>query len=91
MSEEGNVISGVPQSTILAAVLFVKIISDICWCSITEPVFPAETQVVITNSGKYAYYGKALTSRDIRFGSLNDCATAAINGVIDLSLPKWLS
>ncbi len=71
--------------------LGVQIIADICWCSITEPIFPEETQVVITNSGKYAHYGKALTGRNIRFGSLEDCATAAISGRVDLNLPKWLN
>ena len=30
--------------------LGVQIIPDICWCSITEPVFPSNTQSLITNS-----------------------------------------
>jgi predicted aconitase/predicted aconitase with swiveling domain len=36
----------------------VTVIPDLCWCSITEPVFPEEASVIMTNSGKYAHYGK---------------------------------
>ena len=69
----------------------VKVISDLCWCSITEPVFPHATEVVMTNSGKYAHYGKALTGRDFRFGSLKDCSLASVGGSMSSSLPDWLS
>ena len=68
----------------------VQIIPDICWCSMTEPVFPVRAAVVITNSGKYAYYGQALTGREFRFGGLQECAKAAIDGKVNLTLPKWL-
>ena len=69
----------------------VKVIADLCWCSITEPVFPHATEVVMTNSGKYAHYGKALTGRDFRFGSLKDCSLASVGGSMSSSLPDWLS
>lgn len=69
----------------------VKVIPDLCWCSITEPVFPAEASVVMTNSGKYAHYGKGLTGRNMRFGSLEDCARAAVTGRARPGLPAWLS
>ncbi|WP_394691846.1 aconitase X [Hoeflea sp.] len=68
----------------------VEVIPDICWCSMTEPVFPAAASVVMTNSGKYAHYGKGLTGRGMRFGSLKDCANAAISGRADKGLPGWL-
>lgn len=69
----------------------VKVIPDLCWCSITEPVFPAEASVVMTNSGKYAHYGKGLTGRNMRFGSLEDCARAAVTGRAGPGLPAWLA
>jgi len=69
----------------------VQIIPDICWCSITEPVFPLNASVLMTNSGKYAHYGKGLTGRDVRFGSLEDCARAALSGRADAGLPWWLT
>ena len=71
--------------------LGVQVISDICWCSITEPVFPSKTQSLITNSGKYAHYGEGLTGRNIRFGSLADCAIAASTGCVNDEVPNWLN
>ncbi|PZO67344.1 MAG: hypothetical protein DI498_03135 [Paracoccus denitrificans] len=68
----------------------VKIITDLCWCSISEPVFPPTARVVMTNSGKYAHYGPGLSGRDVRFGSMADCAVAAIHGTAP-PMPDWLS
>ena len=68
----------------------VRIISDICWCSITEPIFPKNALVLMTNSGKYAHYGKGLSGREVRFGSLENCAKASISGQASLDLPSWL-
>jgi predicted aconitase len=48
----------------------VKVLPDLCWCSISEPVFPTRTRAVITNSGKYAHYGPGLSGRMVRFSSL---------------------
>ena len=70
--------------------LGVQVVPDICWCSITEPIFPSKTQSLVTNSGKYAHYGKGLTGRNVRFGSLENCASASINGYVDDVFPQWL-
>ncbi|MCR9088932.1 MAG: aconitase X [Rhodobacteraceae bacterium] len=69
----------------------VQIFPDICWCSITEPVFPSTAKVLMTNSGKYSHYAKGLTGRDVRFGSLADCARAARTGHAGQGLPDWLA
>ncbi|MFT7286889.1 MAG: putative aconitase/putative aconitase with swiveling domain [Halieaceae bacterium] len=69
----------------------VKVIPDICWCSITEPIFPRKAQVLMTNSGKYSHYATALTGCDVRFGSLEDCARTALSGRASTELPAWLS
>ena len=69
----------------------VKVIPDLCWCSISEPVFPPDTKTLMTNSGKYAHYGPGLSGRKIRFGSLAACAKAAVTGVADDGLPDWLT
>lgn len=68
----------------------VKILSDLCWCSISEPVFPPNAKTLMTNSGKYAHYGPGLSGRKIRFGSLASCAKVARTGVADDGLPAWL-
>jgi predicted aconitase len=69
----------------------VRVLPDLCWCSISEPVFPSGTRAVITNSGKYAHYGPGLSGRKVRFGSLADCVEAALTGRAPHRLPGWLS
>jgi predicted aconitase len=67
----------------------VAIVPDLCWCSISEPVFPRAARVLMTNSGKYAHYAPGLSSRAVRFGSLSDCAHAAATGTAP-TMPAWL-
>lgn len=69
----------------------VTVVPDLCWCSITEPVFPPQTRTVMTNSGKYAHYGPGLCGRSVRFGSLADCVAATLTGRALQALPDWLS
>ena len=69
----------------------VQVIPDLCWCSISEPVFPVATTVVMTDSGKYAHYGPGLSGRKVRFGDLSDCIAAALTGLAPPRLPAWLT
>ena len=69
----------------------VQVLPDLCWCSISEPVFPTQTRAVMTNSGKYAHYGPGLSGRAVRFGSLADCVTAALTGAAPARVPDWLA
>lgn len=68
----------------------VQIIPDLCWCSISEPLFPPATKVVMTNSGKYAHYGPGLSKRAVRFGSIAACADAAQTGRAPKTPPAWM-
>ncbi|MFK3666789.1 aconitase X [Ochrobactrum teleogrylli] len=68
----------------------VQVIPDLCWCSISEPVFPVAAKALMTNSGKYAHYGPGLSGRAVRFGSLASCAEAAKTGHVARDLPTWL-
>jgi predicted aconitase/predicted aconitase with swiveling domain len=68
----------------------VKIVPDLCWCSISEPVFPPQAQVLMTNSGKYAHYAPGLSKRAVRFGSLAQCAAAAQSGRTTADRPGWM-
>ncbi|SOC12607.1 cis-3-hydroxy-L-proline dehydratase [Rhodobacter maris] len=69
----------------------VRIIPDLCWCSISEPVFPPQTKVLMTNSGKYAHYAPGLSQRAVRFGSLADCARTLRTGLAPAAPPKWIT
>ena len=73
----------------LLAAARVRIIQDICWCSITEPVFPPSARVLMTNSGKYAHYADGLSGRKVRFGGLAACIDAAITGHASSEPPAW--
>lgn len=88
-----NVLDAIRADGTLAALEAsgVQVVPDICWCSISEPVFPPEAQTVLTNSGKYAHYGPGLSGRRIRFAGLRDCAEAAITGEAPTTLPDWLN
>jgi predicted aconitase len=68
----------------------VQVLPDLCWCSISEPVFPPGTKALMTNSGKYAHYGPGLSGRAVRFGGLAACAEAAVTGHAPKTLPDWL-
>ncbi len=84
MAEAGDVLTRLRASG-------VQVIPDLCWCSISEPVFPTKTRTLITNSGKYAHYGPGLSGRTVRFGNLADCIEAALTGRVPPRLPVWLA
>jgi predicted aconitase len=67
-----------------------QVFPDICWCSITEPLFPPKARSLMTNSGKYAHYAPGLSGCDVRFGSLAECAETARTGLAPASPPDWL-
>ena len=83
MAESGAVLARLRASG-------VQVLPDLCWCSISEPVFPPKTRTLITNSGKYAHYGPGLSGRTVRFGNLADCIEAALTGRVPPRLPAWL-
>ncbi|MEC7305429.1 MAG: aconitase X, partial [Pseudomonadota bacterium] len=65
--------------------------SDLCWCSITQPLFPPETKVLMTNSGKYAHYATSLSGCRVRLGGITACVEAAVSGIANTALPRWLA
>ncbi|KAF4345397.1 DUF521 domain protein [Fusarium beomiforme] len=68
----------------------VQILTDICWCMVTEPVIPPTAKTIMTNSGKYAHYGPGLTGRGMYFGSLAGCVDAACSGRYEAQKPVWM-
>jgi predicted aconitase/predicted aconitase with swiveling domain len=71
------------------AASWVAVHPDICWCSITRPVFPPATRTVLTTSGKYAHYGPGLSGCAVRLGTLDDCVEAARTGRAAGRDPPW--
>ncbi|MBB3935699.1 aconitase X [Aureimonas phyllosphaerae] len=68
----------------------IEMIPDLCWCSISRPVFPRQARTVLTTSGKYAHYGPGLSGCAVRLGTLADCADALATGFAPPRLPDWL-
>lgn len=68
-----------------------QVVPDVCWCSISRPLFPVNTRSVMTNSAKYAHYGPALSDCDVVFGSLRECANTAVTGSAPEQPPAWLA
>ncbi|MCF6368065.1 cis-3-hydroxy-L-proline dehydratase [Rhizobium halophilum] len=69
----------------------VNVFPDLCWCSISEPLFPPKVRTVMTNSGKYAHYGPGLSGRHVRLGSIAQCADAVVTGRAPAHRPAWLA
>jgi predicted aconitase/predicted aconitase with swiveling domain len=66
------------------------LINDTCWCMLGEPVVPAGSRNLMTNSGKYAHYAPGLAGRDVHFGHLAACIEAACSGHNQTQPPAWL-
>mmetsp|Transcript_2980 Transcript_2980/g.8309 ORF Transcript_2980/g.8309 Transcript_2980/m.8309 type:complete len:265 (+) Transcript_2980:302-1096(+) len=69
----------------------VTLVSDTCWCMLSEPIVPPTAQTLLTNSAKYAHYGPGLTGKRVRFASLSGCVEAAVSGRMPMVRPAWLS
>lgn len=60
-----------------------EIITDTCWCMISESAIREDVVNLMTNSAKYAHYAPGIVHRGVHFGSLKDCVTAAENGRVE--------
>ena len=67
-----------------------RLVTDACWCTVSEPVVPPAARTILTNSAKYAHYGPGLTGRLLRFASLADCVEAAVTGRLVHRVPDWI-
>lgn len=57
-----------------------SVITDTCWCMISEPVIGLHVRNIMTNSAKYAHYAPGMCRRGVHFGSLAQCVEAACLG-----------
>lgn len=58
------------------------LVSDTCWCMLTEPVVPIDCDTLVTNSAKYAHYAPGLVNKRVRFSSMAGCIAAAQSGIV---------
>jgi predicted aconitase/predicted aconitase with swiveling domain len=57
-----------------------QILTDTCWCMIKSPTIPLSTEIIMTNSAKYAHYGPGLTGKLFYFGDVASCVATACEG-----------
>jgi len=65
----------------------VEIIADTC--VVVAPILPPEAGVLMTNSGKFAFYAPANTGFATVYGSLADCVASAVAGRVRRDERLW--
>ncbi len=65
----------------------IEIVTDTC--AYVTPIIRDRMGVVMTNSGKVAYYAPGNLGRDVAFGSLADCVASAVAGRIVRDEADW--
>jgi len=58
-------------------------------CVLATPMLPPTITTIMTNSGKYAYYVPGLLSRQVVYGSLEDCVESAVQGRVVRDDHAW--
>jgi len=59
-------------------------------CVLAMPSLPDGVRVLMTNSGKYAYYSPGLLGTDVVYGSLADCVSSAVAGSVERDDSLWM-
>ena len=58
-------------------------------CVLAMPSLPESVRVLMTNSGKYAYYSPGLLGTEVVYGSLEDCVRSAVKGEVTRDERLW--
>jgi len=58
-------------------------------CILATPMLPPSIKMLMTNSGKYAYYSPGLLGVQVTYGSLADCVRSAIDGRVVRDESLW--
>jgi hypothetical protein len=58
-------------------------------CPLATPMLPPDIKVVMTNSGKHAYYAPGLLNTRLAFGNLAECVQSAVDGQIVQEGSVW--
>jgi len=84
-----HVISKLEKNGLLESLrgLGVEIITDTC--VVVSPILERSGGVLMTNSGKFAYYSPSLTGHEVIFGSLADCVCSAVTGTVTRDDSGW--
>lgn len=59
-------------------------------CPLATPMLPPDVKVLMTNSGKYAYYSPSLLGVEVVYGSTADCVESAVRGKVVRDDSLWV-
>jgi predicted aconitase len=58
-------------------------------CVVVTPILPKSSGVLMTNSGKFAHYSPPLTGYEVVLGSLEECVSSALAGIVVRHDADW--
>jgi hypothetical protein len=73
----------------LAALTAAGVVPIVDTCVVVTPILPAGGGVLMTNSGKFAFYAPGNTGHEVQFGSLADCVESAVAGRLVRDEAGW--
>lgn len=84
-----HVLRRLEQAGRLAALTESGVVPIVDTCVVVTPILPAGGGVLMTNSGKFAFYAPGNTGYAVRFGSLADCVESAVAGRLVRDEAGW--
>jgi hypothetical protein len=73
----------------LAGLTAAGVVPIVDTCVVVTPILPAGGGVLMTNSGKFAFYAPGNTGYGVQFGSLADCVESAVAGRLVRDEAGW--
>lgn len=85
-----HVISRLEREGLLAPLTGAGVVAIADTCVVTTPILPAGSgKVLMTNSGKFAFYAPGNTGYAVQFGSMRDCVETAVAGRLTRDEALW--
>lgn len=77
------------RDNLLAPLTGLGVVPIVDTCVVVTPILPAGGGVLMTNSGKFAFYAPGNTGYAVQFGSLADCVESAVAGRLVRDEAGW--
>ncbi len=84
-----HVLRRLEQAGRLVALTDAGVVPIVDTCVVVTPILPAGGGVLMTNSGKFAFYAPGNTGYAVQFGSLSDCVESAVAGRLVRDEAGW--
>ncbi len=83
------VLGGLERDGRLAGLTDAGVVPIVDTCVVATPILPPSGGVLMTNSGKFAFYAPGNTGYGVQFGSLADCVESAVAGRLVRDEAGW--